>query len=201
MEERSFEVIKKSEEVVNVQRIEDNKMISCQPFLIIGNSLEKYVVTKEKRLNELDGNGSSLNNYLYSITHSLLYFEGASRKGEEIVYYTDTKGISKELELTGIQEMMRKKAPAVVTPEGIILMYLPEQIVATIDCFTEKFILVKNIDSEVKAIENIEVDCVSLKTYVNCVLNDDSKIKKEIYFTFDFTAATAPSSVLRVYFK
>lgn len=201
MGEKNKEIVRKYSEPIIVKMRETKKMIPCKfGFWLTGNSGNKYFITKEKILNELFAESGSLNNYVQSITHSMVGFEGSARKGEEVVYYTDTKENSQELNLTGIQQMLRNKADVVVTPEGVILMYQSNQIVATIDCYTEKFILVKNIDSNVKEIEKIEVDYETKKTYVDCLLNDNTPIRKEIVFSFDFTAQTAPSSVVRVYF-
>lgn len=196
-----MEKVRKYDRVIRLVNKSDKKLLDCNYGLEIAtNSGETIQVTKEQCIHELYCENSPLNNYIQTITYSKVVHKDSSRKGEEIIYYTDTKFHSKELELSGICNMLRNGANTVVTPEGVILMYESNVIVATIDCFTEKFILVKEIDPQIKEIEQIEVDYEQGKTFVDCVLNDQTKVKKEVLFTFDFTAKEAPNSAVKVYF-
>lgn len=192
-------IIKKHDETINLKRRGESDLRECiQEFDLL---LDKRIVTvkKERLINEIYSDNASINNYIHSITYSLVCYDGSNQKGEEACYYTDTKGDSKEIELAGMRNMIMKNAPLIITPEGIILMFQNNLMVATLDLYTEKYIEVMELELKAVCINKIFVE--NKKTFVEYMTKDGIITKKEILFSFDFTSKNAPSSVIKVSFK
>lgn len=158
-------------------------------------------VKREKVLNELYRESGALNNYISSIDYSIICHNEFPRKGEEVVYFTDTKGRCREVSLPGVWQMMKKQSYSLVTLEGILLLYSSKQIVATVDCFKETSALAEDIDREARNINFLFIDYIKRKTYVNYATRNKGNMQKEICFSFDFTAQKAPSSVVKLNFR
>ena len=164
------------------------------------HDFSNILIKKEKILNELYRENGSLNNYVRSISNSIVLHSTSPRKGEEIVYFTDTNGRSRQIELPEICQMMRKKSYSLVTLEGIILLYSKKKLVCTLDSFTESSVFVEDIDPHARIINFVFIDYISKKTYINYTMKNGLKNQKEITFIFDFTAKSAPCCAVELNF-
>lgn len=192
-------IIKKYDETINLKRRGESYLRECDKNFELLLDKRIVTVTKERLINEIYADNASINNYIHSITYSLVCYDGSNKRGEEVCYYTDTKGNNKEIELAGMCNMIMKNAPIIITPEGVILTFQNNYIIVTLDFYTEKYIEVMQLDLKAVCINKIIVE--NKKTFVEYMTKDGIITKKEILFSFDFTSKNAPSSVIEVSFK
>ncbi len=190
-----MELVKKYEERIDVKN--RGKKVSNENFELLINDIE--TITKENIINEVYSDNASLNNYIHSITYSIVFYRNSGKRGEEVCYYTDTKNNSKVIDLPGLQKMIRSNASILVTPEGIILMYKNKEIIATIDCYTEKSIIIDQIYKNAIIIDRIVIE--NQKVYVEYLTKEKTIARKQLIFTFDFTSKNAPSSAIEIVIK
>lgn len=193
-----MQVVTKYEERIDVKS--RGKKESYEEFdLLIGSINSIITITKESIINEVYSDNASLNNYIHSFTHSIVHYSGSGKKGLEVCYYTDTKNNNKVIDLSGIGSMVMKNASTLVTPEGVILMYKNNVIIATLDCYTEKYIMIEQIDKKAVIIDRIVIE--NDNVYVEYMTKEKSICKKQLMFNFDFTSKNAPSSAVEILIK
>lgn len=137
--------------------------------------------------------GPRLNSFIESITVSTakygkrVCFSSGKLTCEDIdsdivVYYTDNVGINHEVIQQDICDFLLQKPNLVVSPQGILVFFTNEQIIATVDCNHYHWIDGHVIDVEGKTIEDIEV----CDDYCKVILIDDKKAKQCFSLKFDF---------------
>lgn len=137
-----------------------------------------------------------LNSFIKSITVSTALqgkrfsvgsgkMEGKITDCDTVVYYEDNFGILHGVIQHDIYRILIKKPELVVSPEGVLIFYTDNEILATVDCQHYYWINGHVIDVDDKKIVDIEVceDCCKVILAKDGV-NQEFKLK----FSFDMTA-------------
>lgn len=100
-----------------------------------------------------------------------------------VVYYTDHAGINHEIIQEDIRCLLLQKPNLVVSPEGVLVFFTDEQIIATVGC-NDGYHWIDGhvIDVEGKTIKDIEV----CEDYCKVILIDDEEVEHCFSLKFDF---------------
>ena len=137
--------------------------------------------------------GPRLNSFIESITVSTAKYGkrvcfGSGKltcedtDSNTVIYYTDNVGINHSVIQQDIYDFLLEKPNLVVSPEGILVFFTDEQIIATVDCNHYHWIDGHVIDVEGKTIKDIEV----WDDYCKVILIDDKKSEQCFSLKFDF---------------
>jgi len=150
---------------------------------------EEYIIVhyrcNENATPHMEG-GFYLNSFIESITVSKLCPKN-SLHTEEIddeimVYYTDNTGINYSIIQYDICEFLIEEPRIVVSPEGMLIFFTEDQIIATIDCNHYHWIDGHVIDVEGKFIKDIEV----CEDYTKVILVNSRGVEYNFSLKFDF---------------
>lgn len=137
--------------------------------------------------------GPRLNSFIESITVSTAKYGkrvcfGSGKltceltDNDTVIYYTDNIGINHSVIQLDICDFLLQKPNLVVSPQGILIFFTDEQIIATVDCNHYHWIDGHVIDVEGKTIKDIEV----WDDYCKVILIDDKKSEQFFSLKFDF---------------
>ena len=101
---------------------------------------------------------------------------------DTVVYYTDNVGINHAIIQDDIYSFLLHKPNLVVSPEGVLVFFTEDQIIAVVDCNLYHWIDGHVIDVEGKTIKDIEV----WDDYCKVILIDDKKAEHCFKLKFDF---------------
>ena len=166
-----------------------NKTLAVYPY--------EYPIVQYKcdvnSIYELDGD-PHLNAFLESITVSIVqngkklsfYNNRKSTKRVSLgveVYYTDFCGINHSIFPHDTRQMLLKKANLIVSPEGVIVLYTDDQIIATLAFNNGHYWISGNlIYVSGRTVENIK----ACQNYCKVTLVDKEGIKYNFKLKFDF---------------
>ena len=102
---------------------------------------------------------------------------------DTVVYYTDDTGINHAIIQSDLYTILLKKPKLVVSPEGVLVFYTDEDIIATVDCNSAyHWINGHVINVEGKKIKDIEV----CDDFCKVVLIDEEDIEHNYSLKFEF---------------
>lgn len=138
-----------------------------------------------------------LNSFVKSITVSIarhgrkVGFSGQvhCKKTTEdvVVYYTDNVGINHAIVQHELYSILLQKPNLVISPEGVLIFYTENDIIATVGCNNGCHVLSGTghaVDVEMKTVENIEV----CDNYCKVLLVDYEKNEHEVGLMFELDA-------------
>ena len=133
--------------------------------------------------------GFHLNSFIESITVSNVFPKTSSCNekidDEILVYYTDNTGIRRSVMQYDICEFLIKRPRIVVSPEGMLIFFTENQIIATIDCDHYLWIDGHEINLRGKTIKAIEV----YEEYTKIILVNKKGMEYNFSLKFDFDMA------------
>lgn len=106
-------------------------------------------------------------------------------KSDKVVYYEDRFGICYQVMQVDIHNLLLKKPELVVSPEGVLIFFVGDEILATVDCHRYCWLDEHYIDVEGKTVKSIEV----CEDFCKVTLIDDKKAQYNYSLKFDFNLA------------